>query len=548
MTKLYELLKRSRDEELWQLCCGFLDLNISQFMTIQKSLLLEQINLLGSCALGKRLFRGAHPLTVEDFRRDIPLTTYIDYCPDLLERREDVLPAKPVEWIQTLGNGGEYPYKWVPVTERYWEEAGLNFGAVALLGSCSRKGEVAIRDKMKILYAASGSPYLTNAIAHRLIHDIDCRFLPDISEAEHARFEDLVEKGFKMALNEGMDGFYGLGATLVAIGMKFKNSSGNTSKFAMVKQPGALLRLAGGLLKSKWAGRHIMPKDLWKLKYIMTMGTDSQVYKNKIKELWGRTPLDVFGNTETTVVATQTWDYKDMVFFPNLNFLEFIPEEECYESRSKSRYHLKTLLLDEVEPGKTYELVVTNLHGGALCRYRTGNLIRITALRNEKLGIELPQMMYEGRADDQIDLGFIRLNERVIWQALENSGVGYKEWIACKEIEDTPKLHLYVEPSGDKQHTPDEISDLFYRSIKDLDGGSYVYGQISSIESLIDCRWIKVTLLPRGVFSGYKRIRQEQKAALTQLKPPHLNPSEKDMALLGIKGGSVIERREKTPV
>jgi phenylacetate-coenzyme A ligase PaaK-like adenylate-forming protein len=89
-----------------------------------------------------------------------------------------------------------------------------------------------------------------------------------------------------------------------------------------------------------------------------------------------------------------------------------------------------------------YELVITNLHGGALVRYRTGNLIRITSLRNETLGIELPQMMPEGRADDQIDLGFIRLNERVIWQALENSGVSYKEWIACKEIEDTPKLHM----------------------------------------------------------------------------------------------------------
>jgi hypothetical protein len=532
MSKIQELLRDGRDEELWQLCCGFIDLNIDQFMQIQKSLLLEQIELLKQCELGRRIFRGSMPKTIEEFMRQIPLTTYKDYCPDLVEKREDILPAKPVQWIQTLGKGGEYPYKWVPITERYWEEAGIDFGAVALLGSCRKKGDVLINNKMKILYAASGYPYLTNAVAERLVEDIECEFLPSLREAQSLHFEERVNKGFKMALSQGMDGFFGIGAVLVAIGLKFKQNSNKTKKLDMLNQPGALFRLLRGYLKSKKAGRPLMPKDLWTLDYIMSMGTDSMIYKDKIEELWGRKPLHVHGHTESTIIGTQIWDYKDMVFFPNLNFLEFIPVDGFADNSHNKYFPPKTLLLDEVKAGQLYELVITNFHGGALVRYRTGELIRITTLHNDVTGVKLPQMISEGRVDDLIDLSFIRLNERIIWQALENTGIPYKEWTAKKEIGDTQKLHLYLELPKGYDISAEEVADRVYQEIKKIDGGVYVYGDISSIESLIHCKWIVVTIFPEGVFSGYKRIRQEQGAPTVYHKPPHMNVSEKDLTLL----------------
>ena len=75
MPKAVELLRQGRDKELWQMCCGFLDLNIEQFMVIQKRLMLEQIQLLNRSPLGKKLMRGARPETVEEFREQVPLTT-----------------------------------------------------------------------------------------------------------------------------------------------------------------------------------------------------------------------------------------------------------------------------------------------------------------------------------------------------------------------------------------------------------------------------------------------------------------------------------------
>ncbi len=133
MSRNTELLKHGQTKELWQKCCGFIDLSIDEFMTIQRRLLLEQIELLKRCELGHRLLNGAEPSTAEEFIEQVPMTTYVDYCPALLEKREDILPAKPKLWIQTSGRSGEYRCKWVPVSEKFWEEAGQNFSALAIL-------------------------------------------------------------------------------------------------------------------------------------------------------------------------------------------------------------------------------------------------------------------------------------------------------------------------------------------------------------------------------------------------------------------------------
>jgi hypothetical protein len=532
MSTINELVKQGRHEELWQMCCGFLDLSLEQFMDIQKRLLLEQIQLLNRCKLGRKLMNGALPKSVAEFRAQVPLTTYADYCPELLEQREDVLPAKPYTWIQTLGRSGEYPYKWVPISHRFWQEASIDFGAMAIFGTCKGRGDISLKDGFKILHAMAQPPYLTGYVARKVENDLGFKFLPTLREAEELPFEERVAKGFRLALSGGMDGFFGMANLLVAIGEKFRQGSGGTKPWQYILQPRALFRLSKGRIKSKLAKRSMLPQDLWSLKLISAMGPDSPIYKEKIKELWGRAPLDVYGNSESTVIATQTWDYNSMVFFPNLNFLEFIPEKEYFKWQIDHSYQPKTVLLNEVKTGENYELVITNFHGGVMVRYRIGDMIKIVALRNEKLGIDIPQMVFERRADDLIDLSFMRLTERVIWQALENANIPYKDWTARRELGETPRLHLYVELKDDYFASENSIATAVYEQIKSLDGGSYTYKDLASVENLIDFKPIEVTLLPKGAFANYKARRQAEGASLTHLKPPHINPSEKILALL----------------
>jgi len=81
--EVLELLREGKHQELWQRYCGFIDLNIEQFMTIQNQLLLEQIGKLNKSELGRKLMHGAQPETVDEFRQQVPITTYPDYAPYL---------------------------------------------------------------------------------------------------------------------------------------------------------------------------------------------------------------------------------------------------------------------------------------------------------------------------------------------------------------------------------------------------------------------------------------------------------------------------------
>jgi len=235
--------------------------------------------------------------------------------------------------------------------------------------------------------------------------------------------------------------------------------------------------------------------------------------------MWGRYPLEFHGCTEAVIVAMQTWDYEGMTFIPNLNFFEFIPESESIKSRENPNYQPKTVLLDEVKPGN-YELVISSLHGGPFMRYRLGHLIKITATRNEKLNIDIPQMVFLTRVDDQIDIaGFTRLSEKVIWKAIENSGIGYRDWVACKELNGKPMLHLYIEPKASERINETKIINLIHEELKKLDKP---YSELQDFTGLMP---LKVTLLPENSFKAYKHKQQASGASLDNLSPRHINPS-----------------------
>ena len=128
----------------------------------------------------------------------------------------------------------------------------------------------------------------------------------------------------------------------------------------------------------------------------------------------------------------------------------------------------------------------------------------------------------------------MRLTERVIWQAIEKTGIPYKEWTAYKEIGDNPQLHLYLELNDGNRANEEELADAVYEQIKQLDDGLYIYSDLSSFEDLIEFTPIRVTLLPSGTFSNYKNQQIKEGKDLAQLKPPHINPSNKALSMLGV--------------
>jgi len=523
MTSTNELLRRGRTQELWRKYCGFIDLSLEEFMEIQERLVMEQIQWFGKSELGKKIIGEPLPTSVEEFRQKVPLTTYADYEPYLSEKREDVLPEKPLLWMRTSGRSGEYQYKWVPMFEEMWRaKAGAIMLTSIIFASCRDRGDFALNEGDKMPYCMAPRPYSFGWLGHALLEEFPFVLLPSEEVAEEMPFQERIEKGFKLAFKEGIDVFFGLTSVLVKVAEQFSEESEKRRKFSLdMLHPKTLYRLTRGLIRSRLAKRPMYPKDLWSVKGMVAGGTDTVVFRDKITEYWGVQPLEMYGGTELGMVATQTWDREGMTFLPDVNFLEFIPEDEHLKSREDLGYQPRTVLLNEVEAGKTYELVNTNLKIGPFIRYRVGDMIRITALRNEKLSIDIPQMVFEGRCDDIIDLaGFTRMTERVIWQAIEKAGVGYEEWTIRKEIkEQQPVLHLYIELKREDR-SGEEIEEAVHQSLKDLDP------DYKDLEEMLRYRPFRLTILSHGTFQQYLLDRQRAGAEPAHFKPSHVVSSD----------------------
>jgi protein-S-isoprenylcysteine O-methyltransferase Ste14 len=540
MSTVAELFADGKYDEVWKRCCGFLDLNIDDFMRIQKRLLLEQIDLLGKCELGQKIMNGDIPDSVEEFRDTVPLTTYADYAPYLLKRRMDVLPKKPLLWQYTSGKTGEYAYRWAPITAKAFDEIEPLVFAMMILAAATKHGEVNLHRNDKVLYSMAPPPYATGTIVRAFPHEL-FSMLPPVEEAEKMPFEERMKKGFDMALSEGMDMTICMSSVAVAIGQRFSRHAQSKNKGGswLRQNPKMLARLASGMLKAKLNRRQLLPRDLWKMKGLVTFGIDGEVFRDKIKEMWGCYPLDFHGCTEAPVIAMQAWDHTGMTFVPHLNFFEFIPEEDAIRSQEDTAFKPRTLLLNELEPGN-YELVITSLHGGPFVRYRLGHMIKILSRRNENLNINIPQMSFVSRIDDQIDIaGFTRLGEKVIWQALERSNLEYVDWVARKEIHEKPVLHIYVEMKDEGRKMPAEkIAELIHDELKGLDE------PYSELESFTGLRPLMITLLPQGAFKTYELRQKAAGADLTNIKAEHINPDEDTIKFL--TGTSVmVKAREK---
>jgi phenylacetate-coenzyme A ligase PaaK-like adenylate-forming protein len=352
-------------------------------------------------------------------------------------------------------------------------------------------------------------------------------YLPPIRLAERLSFEGRVRLGFKQALSQGFDYFFGLSLVLAAVGDKFSQSSNKVNIRPLLSRPRALLRLAKGMAKSRLARRPMLPKDLWSVKGIMSSGLDSWVYRDRIKELWGRYPLDVYSGTEGGFIATQTWDSEGMTFIPTLNFLEFIPEEEHFKWQLDHSYQPKTVLLDEVKAGENYEIVITNFHGGALVRYRIGDMVRIISLRDEKLGIDIPQMVFERRVDGLLDFFVVRLTEKNIWQTIESTGIAYEDWTAYKDPGELV-LKLFIELKNGSRVSEADIARMIYRKLMESDNDEKASLLDNDFVDAVGFK-VQVSLLPPGTFADYTAHMQAEGA---DLKPPHINPSDKVLSLL----------------
>lgn len=209
-----EKLRNGERDRIWQEYCGFLDLDMKEYMTIQNRLLMEQMQMWCSCPLGQKILKGKKPQTIEEFRQMVPLTTYEDYADVLLLKKEEMLPDQPIIWIQTTWEGGKHPIKVAPYTKGMLQTYKNNVLACMILSTSTQKGQFDIEEADTFLYALAPLPYTTGLIPLALTDEINVEFLPPVKDAVKLSFSERNKKGFKMGLRRGIDFFFGLGSEI----------------------------------------------------------------------------------------------------------------------------------------------------------------------------------------------------------------------------------------------------------------------------------------------------------------------------------------------
>ena len=524
MTSTGEMIRHGRKKEVWSKYCGFLDLRIEEFMNIQERLLIEQMNLLPGSTLGSHFLKGAKPCSAQEFREIAPITTYEDYEPYFAEQREDVLPQKPYLWAHTSGRSGKM--KWIPYTEHAYHRLGERVLSGVILAAARHKGDVRIEEGDTLMTNTPPRPYISGVSLRALANEFNFKFLPDMEITEQLTFQERIEKGFEEGMIHGIDIMGSLSVVMVKMGERFAEGAQTGKLSKKMLNPNALLRMGRGYLKSKLAGRNMLPKDIWDIKGIPSGGMDIAIYKDIIEHYWGVQPYESYGATEEGAIAGQAWNKKGMTFYPDAAFFEFIPEEEWSKWRMNPSYVPHTVLMNEVEVGKRYEVVLSNFFGKPLIRYRMHDLIRITGLEDDETGVKLPQMVFAGRSSDYIDLaGFTGLiDEKMVWQAIVNSAVPNVDWTIRKEHDAHPFLHLYIELTGD---IDDETARR--RVDEELKKANSFYADYTS---MIETQALVLTRLSPGTFTDYRVEMVNRGADLAHLKPAHMNASDEIIQLM----------------
>jgi hypothetical protein len=453
----------------------------------------------------------------------VSLSTWEDYSdhlnPDSSESKESGAQNGSPTWAYTQFGAGKP--KWVPFTGPALDHlADSVVGSIGLAAATNGNGKGStIQRSDRALFNIPPRPYLAGHAAFEMAKKYGFKPLIPLEGGEDMEFKQRITEGFAHALNDRVDILISMTSVLQRVAERFDpntaDSSGSGGLIKKVNARGAF-RLAGAKLKSTFTHHTMKPRDLWEPKCVVGWGLDTRFYSDEIENAWGRPPYEFYASTETGVMGVQFRDRCGMGLNPHTCFYEFIPESELEMERSDPNYMPRTCLLDEVEPGESYEVVITSFFGMPFVRYRLGHIVRFT---NDHVGYG-HEFLFVGRADERIDMGgFTRIDESTVWNAISRAGLPVSNWAVRREIEGiVPELHMYLELSGPYEET--RLVSALHQSLRDCDP---LY---ADLETMLGICPLKVTVLSPGTFDTYTDMQLKQGASLVGSRPPRMNPSD----------------------
>lgn len=260
-------------------------------------------------------------------------------------------------------------------------------------------------------------------------------------------------------------------------------------------------------------------KKIWPgLKFFMGVGgAGFQPYTDKLlnRYLGNEVRFLYLGITasEGFFTAPLEIDSPDSVLVPNASFMEFIPVIDGVTDESSG-----TKLMEELELGRQYELVITNASG--LYRYRMKDVIEVTGFHNKT-----PVVRFVKRSGFAVSMYGEKTSEEALRftavKTAEKLGLDLTDYCVCPYMESTPGKYIFMFEFKDY---PSDLPKIKVRDAAEefLSEANVSYGK-KVISGLV--LPMEVRLLQEQTFLLYRDLMIMKGRSAAQLKPVHVTAS-----------------------
>lgn len=521
-------------------------------MKAQQKLLKKIIRKNKSCELGKKLnFADIH--SMEEFRSKVPLSTYDDYDPlvdRMIHKKEKNIMYKGYNVRYCSSSGSVGKPKILPKSiYDIWNMQCIGFSCT--VSTTAHYLKKVMGKKMP----AQMGPIVLILTGHRLEDGKQCNgagqvpltYLKPITKffctsplsllyPEHEELLDTSYLQLRFALQEEKVSYIG-SVVITLVTTMFDYLEENWEQLCDDIEHGTIgenIKITPELRKEyekklkpnpkraeflrsefrKGFETPIAPRIWPRLTYAYGMvGSNLKVYVEKLRRSIGDDiPIHNMGYAaaEGFFAMPTELNVHDSVLIPYGVFFEFIPiNDDIEEDETQDP---KTLLLDEIEVGKKYELVVTNSSG--LYRYRMEDIVQVTRMHNNTPVIEFlyRKNLSMNVANEKTTTAMVDHSAKRTFEKADTEFVGYSFYPDFSS--NPPRYCMFTELKGDiSEEKRQEMIDILDEELKEVNEKYYKYrrwGMLNRPEILI---------LKHNTYWDYRESLRAQGVVLNQIKP-----------------------------
>lgn len=261
-------------------------------------------------------------------------------------------------------------------------------------------------------------------------------------------------------------------------------------------------------------GMNGIAQRLWpRMKYVScVIGGSFGIYLDRLSYFIGKLPVfsAIYGATEALIGIANKVNDVSYVVTPRSAYFEFIPIEEAEDLNPK------TYDLDQLIPGKEYEIAVTNFSG--LYRYRLGDVVKVVGYFQQS-----PVIEFMFRKGQLLNIAGEKTSESAAQEALlscvkEFGGI-LEDYSVTLDLEGTAGCYVfYLEMNDADLSSTTKLQ--FQRTLEEYLGQTNPR-YLAGIEAK-RIRPLRIYFVRRGTFQVLKQQLLKRGASLNQLKVPRL--------------------------